>query len=70
LAKRCPILRRTLLRILEERGHLNHREDGPPYVFLPTEPRAKASRSALQHVVETFFDGALADAVAQQTGSP
>ena len=55
---------RTLLRILEEKGHLKHREDGPRYVFMPTEPRAKASRSALKRVVQTFFDGSLASAVA------
>lgn len=55
---------RTLLRILEEKGHVRHREDGPRYVFLPTEPREKASRSALKRVVQTFFDGSLANAVA------
>jgi BlaI family penicillinase repressor len=55
---------RALLRILEEKGHLKHREDGPRYVFMPTEPRAKASRSALQRVVQTFFDGSLSSAVA------
>jgi BlaI family penicillinase repressor len=55
---------RTLLRILEEKGHLKHREDGPRYVFMPTEPRARASRSALKRVVQTFFDGSLASAVA------
>ena len=55
---------RALLRILEEKGHLKHREDGPRYVFLPTEPREKASRSALKRVVQTFFDGSLASAVA------
>src|SRR4051794_40177538 len=55
---------RALLRILEEKGHLKHREDGPRYVFLPTEPRARASRSALRRVVETFFEGSLASAVA------
>src|SRR5258705_6502490 len=55
---------RALLRILEEKGHLSHREDGPRYVFMPTEPRAKASRSALQRVVQTFFDGSLSSAVA------
>ena len=55
---------RTILRILEEKGHLKHREDGPRYVFMPTEPRAKASRSALKRVVQTFFDGSLASAVA------
>lgn len=55
---------RAMLRILEEKGALKHREDGPRYVFLPTESREKASRSALQRVVQTFFDGSLASAVA------
>jgi len=55
---------RTLLRILEEKGHLKHREEGPRYVFMPTEPRTKASRSALKRVVQTFFDGSLSNAVA------
>ncbi len=55
---------RALLRILEEKGVLKHREDGPRYVYVPTEPRARASRSALQRVVATFFDGSLANAVA------
>src|SRR4028118_1464664 len=55
---------RALLRILEEKGVLKHREDGPRYVFTPTMPREKASRSALQRVVQTFFGGSLADAVA------
>jgi predicted transcriptional regulator len=55
---------RTLLRILEEKGHLKHREDGPRYIFLPIETRAKASKSALKRVVQTFFDGSLSNAVA------
>jgi len=55
---------RALLRILEEKGFLKHREDGPRYVYQPTEARETASRSALQRVVETFFDGSLANAVA------
>src|SRR5260221_9711459 len=55
---------RALLRILEEKGHLEHREDGARYIFLPTEPRGKASRTALQRVVQTFFDGSLSSAVA------
>jgi len=46
---------RTLLRILEEKGHLKHREDGPRYIFMPTEPRGRASRSALKRVLQTFF---------------
>lgn len=55
---------RALLRILEEKGHLKHREDGARYIYLPTEARGKASRSALQRVVRTFFDGSLSSAVA------
>lgn len=55
---------RTLLRILEEKGHLKHRADGPRYMYLPTRSRAHASRSALRRVVETFFEGSLANAVA------
>jgi len=55
---------RTLLRILEEKGHLKHREDGPRYIFMPTEPRGRASRSALKRVLQTFFEGSLSNAVA------
>ncbi len=53
-----------MLRILEERNILKHREVGPRYVYAPTMPREKASRSALQRVVQTFFGGSIADAVA------
>lgn len=55
---------RALLRILEEKGHVRHRVDGQTYVFLPTETRAKASKSALKRVLQTFFDGSLSNAVA------
>jgi BlaI family transcriptional regulator, penicillinase repressor len=55
---------RALLRILEEKGALKHREDGPRYVFMPVEPREQASRSALKGVLRTFFEGSLANAVA------
>lgn len=55
---------RALLRILEEKGAIRHREDGPRYVYTPVESREKARRSALQRVVKTFFDGSLADTVA------
>ena len=55
---------RALLRILEEKGALTHRVDGPRYIFAPTEPREKVSRSALQKVLHTFFEGSLANAVA------
>ena len=55
---------RALLRILEEKGHVKHRQDGPRYVFMPTQAREQASRSALKRVVQTFFEGSLTDAVA------
>src|SRR5918993_4708630 len=55
---------RALLRILEQKGHLRHEEEGPRYVFLPTVPRDRARRSALRNVVRTFFDGSAAQAAA------
>src|SRR3954466_11091420 len=48
---------RAMLRVLEEKGHLRHDQQGPRYVFLPTVPRDKARRSALKQLVRTFFDG-------------
>lgn len=55
---------RAMLRILEEKGHLRHLEDGPRYVYLPMRSKRRAARSAIQGVVETFFDGSPAKAVA------
>ena len=55
---------RALLRILEDKGHLRHREDGQRYVYSATVPRDRARRSALQRVVGTFFGGSVTDAVA------
>jgi predicted transcriptional regulator len=55
---------RTFLRLLEERGHVKHEQDGPRYVFMPTVARRDAQRSALMHLVETFFDGSVEEAVA------
>ena len=49
---------RTTLRILEEKGHLTHRKEGPRYVFSPTVPPRQARQSALKHVLRTFFSGA------------
>ena len=54
---------RTLLRLLEEKGHLRHESDGPRYVYLPTTSRTAAGRSAVRHVVETFFEGSVEEAV-------
>ena len=55
---------RALLRVLEQKGHLSHRQDGPRYVFRPVLPRAKARRGALEDVLKTFFDNSTEDAVA------
>ena len=61
---------RALLRVLEEKGHLRHEQDGPRYVFLPTVGREKARRSALRQLVQTFFEGSTAQAVAALLGEP
>lgn len=55
---------RAQLRILEEKGHIRHKERGPRYVFSPVVPRAKAQRSALSTLVQTFFGGSPEKAVA------
>jgi predicted transcriptional regulator len=55
---------RTLLRILEEKGHLTHVKDGLTHVYRPSRPRGRAGRSALRRVLHTFFDGSLEKAVA------
>ena len=55
---------RALLRVLEEKGHVRHEQDGPRYVFLPTLPREEARQSALQQMLSTFFDGSAEQAVA------
>lgn len=61
---------RALLRVLEEKGHLRHEQDGPRYVFLPTVPRDKARKSALRQLVQTFFEGSTAQAVAALLDAP
>ena len=55
---------RALLRILEEKGHIRHAEKDLRYVYYPTVSRARVRRAALRHLVETFFDGSAAQAVA------
>jgi predicted transcriptional regulator len=55
---------RALLRILEEKGHIRHEEDGPRYVFMPRLDRDKARQSAVTHLLQTFFDGSAEQAVA------
>ena len=48
---------RSILRVLTEKGHISHREDGPRYVYAPSVNRDRARKAALDHVVNTFFDG-------------
>src|SRR5689334_23033853 len=48
---------RTLLRVLEEKGHVRHRAEGLKYVYMPTVAREKAKRTAVKHLMETFFNG-------------
>lgn len=54
---------RALLRILEEKGHIRHEQDGPRYVFIPRVPRDRARKSAVRHLIRTFFDGSTEQAV-------
>ena len=54
---------RAKLRVLEDKGHVRHEEESLRYVFLPTLPRDKAKRSALRHMIDTFFDGSAENAV-------
>ena len=55
---------RTLLRILEEKGHIRHEQDGARYVYMPTVKRENAKRSALRHMLNTFFEGSATQAMA------
>ena len=54
---------RALLRILEEKGHILHEEKGGKYIFMPAVSRGRAQRSAMQQLVDTFFEGSVEKAV-------
>ncbi len=54
---------RATLRVLEDKGQLRHKQDGPRYVYLPTVARDRARRSALREMLQTFFDGSTQQAV-------
>jgi predicted transcriptional regulator len=55
---------RTMLRILEEKGQLRHEKEGPRHIYYPVTPRSVAQRSAVRHMVGTFFGGSRAAAIA------
>jgi predicted transcriptional regulator len=59
---------RTQLRVLEAKGHVRHEDDGQRYVYSPAVPRGTVRRSALKHLVETFFDGSVEQTVAALLG--
>jgi len=59
---------RTQLRVLEEKGHVRHQEEGLKYVYLPVMARHTARKSALRHLIETFFEGSAEKAVAALLG--
>ena len=61
---------RAQLRVLREKGHVRHEQQGPRYVYVPTVPRRSARKSALKHLVDTFFDGSTAKVVATLLGEP
>ena len=59
---------RTQLRVLEDKGHVRHLEEGLRYVYEPAVPRQAARRSALRHLVDTFFEGSAEEVVAALLG--
>src|SRR3569832_1101828 len=59
---------RGMLRLLEEKGHLKHEIDGPRYVYRPTADPARVSRTAMKHLIQTFFDNSASSAVAAMLG--
>src|SRR6476659_4956105 len=54
---------RAMLRILEDKGHVKHEQDGPRYVYLPTVAPERAQKTALRHVLQTFFNGSAEQAL-------
>lgn len=55
---------RRLLHILEEKGHVKRKREGRGFLYLPKQPKKQAGARALQHVLDTFFEGAVDQAVA------
>jgi len=59
---------RGMLRLLESKGQLRHEHDGPRYVYFPTADPDRVSKSAVRHLVRTFFDNSASSAVAAMVG--
>src|SRR5215831_12730517 len=60
---------RAQLRVLEQKGHVRHEEQGQQYIYTPTVPRHAVRQSALKHLVHTFFDGSREKVVSALLGS-
>ena len=60
---------RAQLRVLEQKGHVRHEEQGQQYIYTPTVPRHTVRQSALKHLVHTFFDGSREKVVSALLGS-
>jgi predicted transcriptional regulator len=60
---------RTQLRVLESKGHVRHEAEGLRYVYMPVVPRRVVRRSALKHLVDTFYDGSVEKVVAALLGA-
>lgn len=58
-----PMAVRRMMHILEEKGHVNRREQGREVIYMPRETKEKAGRTAFQRVLETFFGGSLEEAL-------
>ena len=54
---------RAMMRILEDKGHVRHEQDGPRYIYKPTIARDNAKKSAMRHMLQTFFDGSAEQAI-------
>ncbi len=61
---------RTMLRILEEKGHLRHKKKGREFIYQPTKARKRAGQSAMRRLLKTFFDDSLEKAVAAHMADP
>lgn len=59
---------RTQLRVLEAKGHIRHEEEGLRYIYAPVVPRRTVRKSALRHLIDTFFDGSAEKVVAALLG--
>ncbi len=55
---------RATMRILEQKNHLRHVEDGPRYIYMPVVPRERAARDAIKGFLGAYFDGSLENAIA------